>query len=205
MARWKDFAIATGAAAWKSGAFVLKWGTKAAAKGSVWVIKKVAVDPAAKKIKNWSLVEKALDSKAKVQEMRDLIKNGQCAACGKKTKTSFFGGQEDYCSAKCAQNAAVQFNQVEQVKVPDTAKAGDRPTLVCGCNRLNLYHVDGCSANKAGERLAQNIRWSQTDPKYMQPTKDAPARKMSKEEQRRAEIQEAIRQNPPKKKWHGGY
>jgi hypothetical protein len=39
----------------------------------------------------------------------------------------------------------------------------------------------------------------------MEPVKDAPARKMSKEEQRRAEIQEAIRQNPPKKKWHGGY
>ncbi len=205
MARWKDFAIATGKAAWKSGAFLLKWGGKAATKGTVFVIKKVAVDPASKKIKNWKLVEKALDSKAKVQEMRDLIKNGQCANCGKKTKTSFFGGQEDYCSASCAQKAAVQFNEVEQVKVPDTAKAGDRPTLVCGCNRLNLFHAAGCEANKAGERVAQNVRWSPTDPKYMEPAKESKPRKLSPEEQRRADIQAAIQQNPPKKKWYGGY
>ena len=38
MTHWKGFALATGKGAWKSGAFLLKWGSKGAAKGSVWVL-----------------------------------------------------------------------------------------------------------------------------------------------------------------------
>ena len=200
MAHWKGFAIATGKAAWKSGAFLLSWGAKPAAKGTVWVIKKVAVDPAAKKITNMSLVEKGLGAKAKVQELKSAIQNQQCAKCGKPTSSGWLGGQEHFCSASCAQDWAIQFNKVEAVKVPDTVKASDRPTLVCGCNRLGLFHGSGCEANKAGERIAENVRWSKSDPNYQKPDPGP----VQGPKTRRDAIQEEIRKNPVKKKWSDG-
>lgn len=207
MAHWKKFGIASGKAAWKAGAFLLKWGAKPAAKGSVWTIKKVAVDPAAKKIVNWSLVEKGLGAKHKIQEMRELIKNGQCANCGKKTSTGFFGGQDDVCSASCAQAMAIAYNEVKEVKVPDTETDSNSLYLACGCNRLNMFHGSRCIANKANERVAQNVKWSEKDPRYMKATGATPPGKpaLTAEQRKRAEIQENIRNNPPKKKWHGGY
>lgn len=206
MAHWKKFTIATGKAAWKGGAFLLKWGGKGATKGSVWTIKKVAVDPAAKKITNWKLVEKGLNSKAKFQEMRELVKNGQCANCGKKTSTSFFGGQDDVCSASCAQAMALAYNEVVQVRVPDTIDGNDNSLyLVCGCNRKNKFHGRGCTANKAEQRVEDNVVWSEKNPNYMKPVDEPKPRKLSAAEQRRADIQENIKNNPPKKKWHGGY
>lgn len=205
MAHWKKFAIATGKAAWKTGAFLLNWGGKGAAKGTVWTIKKVAVDPATKKIVNMSLVEKGLKAKDKVQELKDAVKNHTCAKCGKQTSSGWLGGDQHFCSANCAKDWAVQFNVVEAVKVPDTATAGDRPTLVCGCNRLGLFHGAGCEANKSGERIASNVRWSPTDPRFMKPEEGPDEKPMTKREAQLAEARERQRANPVKKKWYGGY
>jgi endogenous inhibitor of DNA gyrase (YacG/DUF329 family) len=205
VAHWKGFAIATGKAAWKTGAFLLKWGARPAAKGTVWTIKKVAVDPATKKIVNMKLVEKGLNAKDKVQAMNDLIKNQQCAKCGKKTRSGWMGGQEHFCSASCAQDWAVSFNVVEEVKVPDTVKANDRPQLVCGCARVGLFHGAGCAANKANQRIAENVRWSQSDPNHMKPEQGPDQRPMTKREAQLEAARQAQRANPPKKKWHGGY
>lgn len=206
MAHWKGFAIATGKAAWKTGAFLLKWGGKPAAKGTVWTIKKVAVDPAAKKITNMKMVERGLNAKAKVAALREAIKNAQCAACGKATRSSWLGGQDHFCSASCAQGWAETYNEVEQVKVPDTIDGNENSLyLVCGCNRKSKFHGGGCTANKASERVAENVVWSEKNPNYMKAAEQPKERKMTPEERRRAAIQEDIRQNPPKKKWHGGY
>jgi hypothetical protein len=206
VAHWKKFGIASGKGAWKAGAFLLKWGGKGAAKGSVWTIKKVAVDPAAKKITNWGLVKAGISSKDKLQEMRDLVKNGQCANCGKKTSTSFFGGQDDLCSAACAQKLALAYNEVKQVQVPDTIDGNDNSLyLVCNCNRKSKFHGSGCTANKGGERVAENVIWSEQNPNFMKPADQPKQRKLSAAEQRRADIQQKIQDNPPKKKWHGGY
>jgi hypothetical protein len=164
----------------------------------------VAVDPAAKKIVNWSLVEKGLNSKAKVDEIRGLIKNGQCGECGKKTSTTLFGGQQDFCSAACAQKSAEAFNKVEQVKVPDTAKAGDKPQLVCGCARVGLFHGQGCASNKAGERIAENVRWSEKDPRFMKPDEEPDQKPMTRREAQLNDARERQRANPVKKKWSDG-
>lgn len=206
MAHWKGFTIATGKAAWKSGAFLLKWGGKGAAKGSVWTIKKVAVDPAAKKITSWKLVERGLNSKAKVQEMRDLVKNGQCANCGKKTSTSFFGGQDDLCSAVCAQAMAVAYNQVEQVKVPDTVDGNDNSLyLVCNCNRKSKFHGGNCASNKSGERVAENVIWSEKNDNYRKPEDPPERRVISKREAQLNAARISQQQNPPKKNMFGFY
>jgi hypothetical protein len=206
VAHWKKFGIASGRAAWKSGAFLLKWGGKGAAKGSVWTIKKVAVDPAAKKITNWKLVEAGLGAKHKAQEMRDLVKNGQCANCGKKTSTSFFGGQDDLCSAKCAQTMATAYNEVAQVKVPDTIDGNDNSLyLVCGCNRKSKFHGGGCTSNKSGDRVADNVIWSEQNANYFKPGEQPDQKPLTKREAQLLAAREAQRANPPKKKWHGGY
>lgn len=206
MAHWKGFAIATGKGAWKAGAFLLKWGTKGATKGSVWTIKKVAVDPATKKITSWKLVEKGLDSKEKLREMRELIKNGQCANCGKKTGTSFFGGQDDVCSASCAQTMALAYNQVVEVRVPDTIDGNDNSLyLVCGCNRKSKFHGGGCTSNKKGDRVADNVVWSEKNPNYMKPGEQPDHTPKTRRQAQLDAAREAQQANPPKKKWHGGY
>lgn len=193
MAHWRGFTIASGKGAWKAGAFLLKWGTKGAAKGSVWTIKKVAVDPAAKKITSWKLVEKGLNSTAKLQAMRELVKNGQCANCGKKTSTSFFGGQDDLCSASCAQAMALAYNVVVQVQVPDTIDGNDNSLyLVCGCNRKSKFHGGGCSSNKSGERVAENVVWSEKNPNYFKPEKLGDHTPKNKHQAYREAAQESI-------------
>lgn len=206
MARWTKFTIASGKGAWKAGAFLLKWGTKGAAKGSVWTIKKVAVDPAAKKITNWKLVEKGLNSKAKFQAMRELVKNGQCANCGKKTSTSLFGGQDDLCSASCAQALALAYNVVEQVKVPDTVDGNENSLyLVCNCNRKSKFHGGSCAANKTGERVAENVVWSEKNDKYGKPEAPPERRVISKREAQLEAARISQQKNPPKKNMFGFY
>lgn len=202
---WAGFTIASGKAAWRTGAFLLKWGAKPAAKGSVWVIKKTAVDPAKQKITNWAMVEATLNAAHKVQAMKDAIRDGNCAQCGKKISTGLFGGPRDFCKPKCAQNAALQFNEVEQVKAGADSIENDDDNnlhLTCGCNRKNKFHGGGCTSNRKGERVAANVVWSNKNPNYQDPNKGPDHRVMSKREQQLEAVRERQKANPvPKSFW----
>lgn len=201
---WKGFTIASGKAAWRSGAFLLKWGGKPAAKGSVWTIKKVAVDPAARKIKDWGPVAATLNAADKVTAMREAIQNGNCAECGKKMSTGW-GGPKDFCKLKCAEKAAVRFNEMAQVQAGEDSIKGEDENglyLTCNCNRKNTYHGSGCTSNKKGERVAQNVRWSNNNPNYNNPANGPDHRVMNKREQQLEAVRERQRANPvPKSFW----
>lgn len=200
----KKIIIATGTGIWKAGAFLLTWGGKGAVKGSVWVVKRVAVDPAKRKVSDWSVVRKTSAGKDLYKKYKEMIKNSQCFGCGKEFPGK--NGKYHYCSTACAQNAATAFNVVEQVKIPDTIDGNDKSLyLTCGCNRQNLFHGSGCTANKTDQRVAHNVKWSQTDPRHMKPEMGPDQKPMTKREAQLEAARQSQQANPVKKRWFGGY
>jgi hypothetical protein len=146
----------------KAGARFAAWSGKKAGRGSVWVVKKVAVDPASRKVQDWGLVKNGRALK------EALKKDGLCPNCGKGFRDA---NKHDVCSAKCAQAMAEQFSKVKQEKVELAVDQSNELYLNCGCNRKNLFHATGCSAGLVGHRVADNIKWSEKNPEYMEPNR----------------------------------
>ena len=114
----------------KSGGKFIWWGTKKATKGTVWVVKKAAVDPAKRKIINKGLVPADAFERAT---------RGECASCGKKFHTK--GGKFQFCSTACSLSAFESWSKVESEKVNVHAKKGGGDGLYysCGVHNKNAY------------------------------------------------------------------
>jgi endogenous inhibitor of DNA gyrase (YacG/DUF329 family) len=113
----------------KGGAKFVWWGTKKAGKGTVWVVKKAAVDPAKRKIINKGLVP---------AEAFERVTRGECAACGKKFHTK--GGKFQFCSTACSLSAFESWSSVKTEKVNVHAKdTGDGLYYPCGVHNKNAY------------------------------------------------------------------
>ena len=125
--------------AWKVGAKIVKVPGKAAIKGGWWVVKKVAVDPAKRKILDMSLVQKA----GKLAEVKQRLAAQQCAQCGKKLrhKTGPVDVNVHFCSEKCGVAAFAAWSLME--KEEQTPREADPD----GWNDL---HFPCCGKNKKG-------------------------------------------------------
>lgn len=158
----KKIILATGTAAWKVGAVVSKVGGRAAASGSVWVIKKVVVNPVSMRVNDWGAVR---NGKALRERLR---REGACVGCGKAFRES---KKREFCSPECANRAADSWNSYKQEKVKLAPADGDGGLyLNCGCNRKNTFHAASCAVGLNGHRVADNIRWSNSDPRHMKTT-----------------------------------
>lgn len=126
-----DFTARVALGTAKAGGKFIWWGTKQAAKGSVWVVKKAAVDPAKRKI---------IDSGLIPAEARERMTRGECARCGKKFHTK--GGKFQFCSNACSLGAFEDWSRVEMKKVNVHAprKVDDNSLYYpCGIHNKNAY------------------------------------------------------------------
>ena len=127
-------------ASWQVGTKTVLFAGEKAGKGSVWVIKKAAVDPVKRKVLNWSLVSALGKARAK---------NGQCAGCGK--TLGMFAGKADICSTSCALGVYESWSEAKQERVNNFAGTGRKMSnpnglyLDCGCNKNWLSHSGSCS------------------------------------------------------------
>jgi hypothetical protein len=193
----KKVTLATGKAMWKVGAVLNKVAGKPAAAGSVWVLKKVAVDPVSMRVKNW----KAVQAGASLKER--LTKHGLCVGCGKAFREHT---KREFCTPKCAAETAETWNEYAQEKVQLAPVGGDNSLhLNCGCNRKNVFHASTCAVGLSGHRVADNIKWSETDPRYMKPDAPQRQRKLTKQEEHRERVREAQERDKglPKRKQQG--
>lgn len=159
----KRIVLATGKGVWKAGAYVTKVSGKTAGKGSVWVLKKVAVDPVGMRVKDWKMV-KAGRSVAELKER--LKKHGECIGCGKAFREHT---KREFCTPACASSAAEQWNDYRRESVKPAVVESNDLYLNCGCNRKNLFHGAGCAVGLNGHRVADNIKWSEKNPEHMKP------------------------------------
>lgn len=118
----------------KGSAKFIWWGTKKAAKGSVWIVKKAAVNVSKKQISDWSLV-------SNTAEVRARLTRGECAGCGKKFNSK--AGKFQFCSDKCSLEAFESWSRVEQKKVNVHAKPKSNENDLyypCGVHNKNGWH-----------------------------------------------------------------
>lgn len=128
-----------GKGAWKVGTKSVVFAGKVAGKSTLWVVKKVAVDPAKNKIVDWKLVQNA-------SAVRAAIQNGNCGVCGKQMNTR----KADFCSTACSMAAYESWSVVTKEKVNAHVKKNGQQSdsmslyFDCGCNTKGLTH-NGCA------------------------------------------------------------
>jgi hypothetical protein len=96
----------------KVGGAFLKVAGVSAGRGSAWVLTKAAVDPAKRKISDWTLVKHA-------GQVQRLLNQNRCAGCRRPMRTQ--RGKFHFCSDKCALGRAQVWSRFYKTPVDNSS------------------------------------------------------------------------------------